>query len=79
MSFIARIVRPTARVLSTRGLVNAVARRKHTLPDLKYDYAELEPSISGKIMEVCKEKARGSVQPSADMDSSITPSITRPM
>jgi hypothetical protein len=56
MSCITKLVRPTARVVSTRGLANAV-RQKHTLPPLKYDYAELEPSISGRIMEVCEEKA----------------------
>ena len=53
MSIAARLVRPTARAVSTRGLTIAAVRQKHTLPALKYDYAELEPSISGQIMEVC--------------------------
>lgn len=58
MSFITRAVRPTAARLSGAVRVNAgvtsvaVSRGKHTLPDLPYDYAELEPAISGRIMEV---------------------------
>lgn len=52
MSLSSRIVRPTIRAVSARGVSNAAVRQKHTLPDLQYDYAELEPSISGKIMEV---------------------------
>lgn len=52
MSFVARIVRPTARVISTRGFANATVRQKHTLPSLSYGYAELEPAIAGQIMEV---------------------------
>lgn len=52
MSFVARIARPTARLVSTRTFANGAVRQKHTLPDLAYDYAELEPSIAGQIMEV---------------------------
>jgi len=52
MSVASRIARPTIRAVSARGLTIAAARQKHTLPDLPYDYAELEPAISGKIMEV---------------------------
>jgi len=52
MSLASRIARPTIRAVSARGLTNAAARQKHTLPDLPYDYAELEPAISGRIMEL---------------------------
>ncbi|KAA8910228.1 Fe-Mn family superoxide dismutase [Sphaerosporella brunnea] len=52
MPFITRVVRPTARVVSVRGLANSAVRQKHTLPELKYGYAELEPFISGRIMEL---------------------------
>lgn len=44
-----RIVRPT---IARRSLLTSSIRYKHTLPDLPYDYAALEPAISGKIMEV---------------------------
>ena len=59
-----RIVRPT---IARRSLLASI-RYKHTLPDLPYDYAALEPAISGKIMEVStppfllwmgKEKKKG--------------------
>jgi Fe-Mn family superoxide dismutase len=50
------------RASSGRGLINArqtlakascqqQQRTKHTLPDLPYDYAALEPVISGEIMQ----------------------------
>ncbi|KAF8542229.1 superoxide dismutase mitochondrial precursor [Trichophaea hybrida] len=52
MSIAARIVRPTARVVSTRSFVNATMPQKHTLPSLSYDYAALEPAITGQIMEI---------------------------
>jgi hypothetical protein len=32
------------------------SRNKHTLPDLPYDYAELEPVISAQIMELHHKK-----------------------
>ncbi|THC91749.1 hypothetical protein EYZ11_008780 [Aspergillus tanneri] len=50
----AALVRPT-RVLraSTRSMAGLTfVRGKATLPDLAYDYGALEPSISGKIMEL---------------------------
>lgn len=52
-----RLARPTLRAAASAARTNAgltvsAVRAKHTLPDLSYDYAELEPSISGKIMEV---------------------------
>jgi superoxide dismutase, Fe-Mn family len=36
-------------ILTGRGLV---ARQKHTLPDLPYDYNALEPVISAEIMKL---------------------------
>ncbi|XP_005852824.1 PREDICTED: superoxide dismutase [Mn], mitochondrial-like, partial [Myotis brandtii] len=32
------------------------SRRKHTLPDLPYDYGALEPHISGQIMQLHHSK-----------------------
>ena len=32
--------------------VSVPARSKHTLPELDYDYCQLEPHISGEIMEL---------------------------
>ena len=53
MSLTARLIRPTARVVSTRGFATAAVRsQKYTLPDLPYGYGELEPAVSGQIMEV---------------------------
>lgn len=54
MSLFTKAIRPTLRLSSTAVKSGGIAsiRQKHTLPDLSYDYAELEPSISGKIMEV---------------------------
>ena len=53
MSFIAKSVRPALRLSSAAKQSSVAAvRQKHTLPDLPYDYAALEPAISGKIMEV---------------------------
>ncbi|KAG0124884.1 Manganese/iron superoxide dismutase [Tuber indicum] len=48
-----RIVRPT---IARRSLLTSSIRYKHTLPDLPYDYAALEPAISGKIMELHHSK-----------------------
>ncbi|KAI5809018.1 superoxide dismutase mitochondrial precursor [Peziza echinospora] len=39
-------------VFTASNLGGAAVRAKHTLPDLPYDYAALEPAISGKIMEL---------------------------
>ena len=33
-----------------------LARQKHTLPDLPYEYKALEPIISGEIMELHHDK-----------------------
>ena len=33
-----------------------VARAKHTLPDLPYDYNALEPTISAEIMQIHHQK-----------------------
>eukprot|EP01136_Pigoraptor_vietnamica_P039786 Opistho-1_new@10957 len=46
-------------VLRARGAVVAVgalARAKHTLPDLPYDYNALEPTISAEIMRIHHDK-----------------------
>jgi hypothetical protein len=51
MSFARLALRPAA--FASRGFATSAVAAKHTLPDLPYDYAALEPAISGKIMEVC--------------------------
>ncbi|GAA95913.1 uncharacterized protein L969DRAFT_42281 [Mixia osmundae IAM 14324] len=38
------------------GLATATARSKHTLPQLSYEYKDLEPAISGQIMELHHSK-----------------------
>ncbi|CUS11845.1 unnamed protein product [Tuber aestivum] len=48
-----RIARPT---IARRSLLTPSVRYKHTLPNLPYDYAALEPAISGKIMELHHSK-----------------------
>ncbi|KAI4226000.1 MAG: hypothetical protein L6R36_003499 [Xanthoria steineri] len=56
------ILRPsTARaafraVSRTKSLSTSFVRNKATLPDLPYDYAALEPAISGQIMELHHSK-----------------------
>ena len=37
-------------------MVRGGGRQKHTLPDLPYDYAALEPHISAEIMELHHSK-----------------------
>jgi len=57
MSVFTRTARPAhslVRGLRAGGIVPA--RSKHTLPDLPYDYAALEPAISGQIMELHHSK-----------------------
>lgn len=51
MSFARLALRPAA--FASRGFATSAVAAKHALPDLPYDYAALEPAISGKIMEVC--------------------------
>ena len=36
--------------------VSSVLRKKHTLPDLPYDFKALEPVISGDIMQLHHQK-----------------------
>ncbi|PWW77291.1 putative Mn superoxide dismutase SodB [Tuber magnatum] len=48
-----RIARPT---IVRRSLLTTSIRCKHTLPSLPYDYAALEPAISGRIMELHHSK-----------------------
>ncbi|RKF54855.1 Superoxide dismutase, mitochondrial [Golovinomyces cichoracearum] len=44
--------RTSSLVCTSRTVSRSFARGKVTLPDLPYDYNALEPSISGKIMEI---------------------------
>lgn len=53
MSFTRLALRPFVAAASSRGFATSAVAAKHALPDLPYDYAALEPAISGKIMEVC--------------------------
>ncbi|KAI5837811.1 superoxide dismutase [Morchella snyderi] len=54
MSFARLALRPV--VSASRGFATSAVAAKHTLPDLPYDYAALEPAISGKIMELHHSK-----------------------
>ncbi|TGZ77335.1 Mn superoxide dismutase SodB [Ascodesmis nigricans] len=61
MSILARAIRPTttriAGTTMTKGVAaQATHRGKHTLPDLKYDYSELEPVVDARIMELHHSK-----------------------
>ncbi|CAF1250425.1 unnamed protein product [Didymodactylos carnosus] len=42
--------------LCPRSCIPLIARLKHTLPDLPYDYNALEPVISGEIMKLHHQK-----------------------
>lgn len=54
MSFARLALRPAA--FASRGFATSAVAAKHALPDLPYDYAALEPAISGKIMELHHSK-----------------------
>jgi len=59
MSFATKFVRPALKQSAVRvaaPFTASAVRAKHTLPDLPYDYAALEPAISGKIMELHHSK-----------------------
>ena len=43
-------------IASARKFTAPAARSIYTLPDLKYGYGELEPIISGEIMEIHHSK-----------------------
>ncbi|KAI9892765.1 MAG: Superoxide dismutase [Mn], mitochondrial [Vezdaea aestivalis] len=53
-SFTLRAIKPSSSTAKLTSLT--LIRGKATLPDLKYDYAALEPSISGQIMELHHSK-----------------------
>lgn len=46
------ILKDSVRLLPRMGMNITSARRKHTLPDLPYDYNALEPAISAEIMKL---------------------------
>ncbi|KAJ2795524.1 Superoxide dismutase [Mn], mitochondrial, partial [Coemansia furcata] len=46
----------TIAALATRRIPGSAIRFKHTVPDLPYDYNELEPVISAKIMQLHHDK-----------------------
>lgn len=54
LALISRISCDIARRAAGRRLLSAsaAARAPVTLPDLSYDYGELEPAISGEIMKI---------------------------
>lgn len=53
MSFSRLALRPIIAASSSRKFATSAVAFKHKLPDLPYDYAALEPTISATIMEVC--------------------------
>jgi len=55
MSFTRFALRPIA-AASGRGFATSAILARHNLPSLPYDYAALEPAISGKIMELHHSK-----------------------
>jgi Fe-Mn family superoxide dismutase len=60
--------RAAAPVTSRAGLAGTTfVRGKATLPDLPYDYGALEPSISGKIMEL-HHKNHSNTTPTSPID-----------
>lgn len=46
--------RSSAKLVAPLGCL--VSRQKHTLPDLPYDYAALEPHINAEIMQLHHSK-----------------------
>lgn len=50
---------PAGRLLATSAAVRAPA----VLPDLSYDYGELEPAISGEIMKIHHTKHHQASEP----------------
>ncbi|KAJ1840469.1 Superoxide dismutase [Mn], mitochondrial, partial [Coemansia sp. RSA 2703] len=46
----------TAQTTARRAVATTSIRSKHTVPDLDYDYNELEPVISAKIMQLHHDK-----------------------
>lgn len=52
MSFSRLSLRPIIAASGSRKFATSAVAFKHKLPDLPYDYAALEPTISATIMEV---------------------------
>merc|ERR1712013_578324 len=57
-SLVRRVKPVQASVCSVRNIQTTQTSKKHTLPDLPYDYNALEPVISAEIMQLHQSRLR---------------------